>query len=183
MAHAWSMKKFSGVCVPFVLSMAFCIQGIAMEISSTAFEAGDLIPRQYTCDGEDMSPPLVFRDVPVKAKSLVLVMEDPDAPDPRAPRTVWVHWLLFNLPAGISGLPEDVHALPEGVGQGLNDWHRTGYGGPCPPIGRHRYVFKLYAVNMMLDHLHQPSKSELMHALQGHILDQAELIGFYERGE
>ncbi len=170
------------LCLPAVLSMAFfCAQAWAMEILSTAFEPGGDIPRPYTCDGDDKSPPLVFRDVPPMAKSLALVMEDPDAPDPRAPRMVWVHWLLFNLPPDIGFLPEGLRLLPSGAGQGLNDWRRTGYGGPCPPIGRHRYVFRLYALDIRLEKLREPARPELMRAMQGHILEQAVLIGRYGR--
>ena len=116
-----------------------------MHISSPAFDANQLIPQQYTCDGRDVSPPLSWSGIPDQAKSLVLIVDDPDAPDPAAPRMVWVHWVLYNLPADSKGLSEAVavKALPAGAGEGMNDWKRTGYGGPCPPIGRHRYFFRL----------------------------------------
>jgi Raf kinase inhibitor-like YbhB/YbcL family protein len=156
---------------------------MTLQITSTAFPASGAIPLLYTCDGEDISPPLTWSDLPPNTKSLALVVDDPDAPDPKAPKRTWVHWLLYNLPAGHKGLTENVDraGLPRGTGEGLNDWGRTGYGGPCPPIGRHRYFFKLYALDIQLPDLGQPRKAELLKAMQGHILAQAELIGTYQR--
>jgi Raf kinase inhibitor-like YbhB/YbcL family protein len=110
-----------------------------MTITSSAFAHNGSIPKLYTCEGKDISPPLAWGGVPNGAKSLVMIVDDPDAPDPAAPRRTWVHWLLYNLPVDSSGLPEAVHSLPAGTLNGLNDWQRSGYGGPCPPIGRHRY--------------------------------------------
>jgi Raf kinase inhibitor-like YbhB/YbcL family protein len=152
-----------------------------MQISSPAFEAQQSIPELYTCDGRDVSPPLNWTGVPDKAKSLVLIVDDPDAPDPAAPRMTWVHWILYNLPVSATGLAEAINpkALPVGTSEGINDWKRTGYGGPCPPIGRHRYYFKLYAIDVLLPDLHKPTKSTLLQAIKGHVLAEAELMATY----
>ena len=156
---------------------------MAMEISSTAFDAGAAIPARYTCEGDDVSPPLQWRGVPAGAKSLVLIVDDPDAPDPRAPKMTWVHWVLANLPVDSDGLPEDVSSmtLPAGTVEGLNDWKRTRYGGPCPPIGRHRYFHKLYALDTVLGGLKHPTKTQVEAAMKGHVLAQAELVGTYAK--
>jgi Raf kinase inhibitor-like YbhB/YbcL family protein len=137
----------------------------------------------YTCDGEDISPPLAWSDIPPNAQSLALIVDDPDAPDPKAPKMTWVHWVLYNLPPAEGGLPEGVPSmdLPRGTREGLNDWKRTGYGGPCPPIGRHRYFFKLYALDTVLPDLGHPTKAALEKAMKGHVIAQAELIGTYQR--
>ena len=156
---------------------------MAMEISSTAFGPGAAIPSRHTCEGGDVSPPLQWRGVPAGAKSLVLIVDDPDAPDPRAPKMTWVHWVLANLPANVDGLPEGgAKTPPAGVIQGLNDWKREGYGGPCPPVGRHRYFHKLYALDVVLRELEQPTKAQVEAAMKGHVLAQAELVGTYEKG-
>jgi hypothetical protein len=154
-----------------------------MKLTSTAFAADGEIPAPYTCDGGDRSPPLAWSGVPASAKSLALVVDDPDAPDPKAPQKVWVHWVLFNLPVDSPGLAEAVAPtdLPFQAQQGANDWHRTGYRGPCPPTGRHRYVHKLYALDTVLTGLASPSKAELERAMQGHIVAQAQLVGTYQR--
>ena len=154
-----------------------------MQISSSAFKANQAIPKQYTCDSKDVSPPLSWTGIPDQAKSLVLIVDDPDAPDPAAPRMVYVHWVLYNLPVTATGLAEAISpsALPAGTREGINDWKRTGYGGPCPPIGRHRYYFKLYALDTVLPDLHKPTKSKLLQAMSGHVLAEAEMIGTYQR--
>jgi Raf kinase inhibitor-like YbhB/YbcL family protein len=154
-----------------------------MIIKSAAFADGGGIPAKYTEDGKNVSPPLAWKGVPEGAKSLVLIVDDPDAPDPRAPRMTWVHWVLFNMPSSAAGLPEGVlpEQLPDGTGEGLNDWKRTGYGGPAPPIGRHRYFFKLYALDMTLEGLGHPTKRKVVDAMQGHVLAEAVLMGTYER--
>lgn len=154
-----------------------------MNIRSTAFDAAGPIPRRYTCQGDDISPPLAWSGVPPQAKSLVLIVDDPDAPDPAAPRMTWVHWLLYNLPPTTVGLAEAVMqaALPVGTLQGINDWQRVGYGGPCPPIGRHRYFHKLYALDIVLPDLGQPTKTRLLEAMHGHVLAEAELVGTYQK--
>ena len=154
-----------------------------LKLISSAFSTGGNIPVEHTCEGADLSPPLSWSGIPAGTKSLALIVDDPDAPDPAAPRMTWVHWLLYNLPPAAAGLPEGVvpAALPAGTREGLNDWKRTGYGGPCPPIGRHRYFHKLYALDTLLPDLERPSKVRLEKAMQGHVLAQAELIGFYQK--
>jgi Raf kinase inhibitor-like YbhB/YbcL family protein len=152
-----------------------------MELTSSAFQAGEEIPARYTCEGANVTPPLLWSGVPSAAKSLSLIVDDPDAPDPAAPATTWVHWVLYNLPPSATGLPEGGSPLPAGAREGINDWHRAGYGGPCPPIGRHRYFFKLYALDTMLPGLSQPTKAMLETAMQGHVLTRAELMGTYQK--
>jgi Raf kinase inhibitor-like YbhB/YbcL family protein len=156
---------------------------MSLILTSTAFEHHGAIPAAYTCDGRDVSPPLAWGGVPDGARSLVLIVDDPDAPDPAAPRMTWVHWLLYDIPPAAGGLPEGVAAadLPGGTREGVNDWERAGYGGPCPPIGRHRYFHKLYALDVTLSALDRPSKAALASAMQDHVLAQAELIGTYQR--
>jgi Raf kinase inhibitor-like YbhB/YbcL family protein len=153
-----------------------------MSITSSAFNDQGSIPKLYTCEGRDVSPPLAWCGVPAGAKSLALIVDDPDAPDPAAPRMTWVHWLLYNLPASSGGLAEGVQSLPAGTRDGLNDWKRSGYGGPCPPIGRHRYFHKLYALDVELPDLEKPNKKTLEQAMQGHIIAQAQLVGTYQKG-
>jgi len=154
-----------------------------MNLTSPAFQPNAAIPARFTCDGADVSPELNWSDLPAGTRSLVLIVDDPDAPDPRAPRMTWVHWVLYNLPPTAAGLPEAVAsaALPAGTNEGLNDWGRTGYGGPCPPIGRHRYFHKLYALDTLLPDLGKPTKAALEKAMAGHILAKAELTGTYQR--
>lgn len=156
---------------------------MSLTLSSPAFAHGGVIPARHTCEGADVSPALVWAGVPAGTRSLVLIVDDPDAPDPKAPRMTWVHWLLYNLPPDCTGLPEDVAPaqLPAGTLQGRNDWHRTGYGGPCPPIGQHRYFHKLYALDVQLPDLRQPAKPALEQAMHGHVLAQAELLGRYQK--
>lgn len=150
-------------------------------LTSAAFTQGSEIPSKYTCEGQDISPPLAWSGVPAGAKSLALIVDDPDAPDPAAPKMTYVHWLLYNIPVGTAALPEAVRQLPAGTLVGLNDWRRTGYGGPCPPIGRHRYFHKLYALDTVLPDLRAPTKATLEAAMQGHVIAQAELMGTYQR--
>jgi Raf kinase inhibitor-like YbhB/YbcL family protein len=156
---------------------------MALTLTSTAFSDGGEIPSKYTCQGEDVAPPLAWKGVPANTRSLALIVDDPDAPDPSAPRMTWVHWVLFNLPPAATGLPEGATAedLPPGAGQGLNDWKHTGYGGPCPPRGRHRYFFKLYALDAALQLPGRATKAALEAAMQGHILEQAQLVGTYQK--
>jgi hypothetical protein len=156
---------------------------MAMMITSPAFEDGQTIPEVYTCEGEDISPELQWSGVPDGTKSLALIVDDPDAPDPNAPKMVFVHWVLYNIPADATGLPKDVRAedLPAGTLEGLNNWDRTGYGGPCPPIGEHRYFFKLYALDTELKPLDEPTKDSLLDAMDGHVLAQAQIVGTYEK--
>lgn len=150
-------------------------------LSSAAFAHQGAIPSKYTCEGADLSPPLSWSGMPPGTKSLALIVDDPDAPDPAAPKMTWVHWVIYNLPPAAQGLPEGASALPTGTLQGMNDWQRTGYGGPCPPIGRHRYFHKLYALDTVLPDLARPTKAMLEKAMKGHILGQAELVGTYQK--
>ncbi len=154
---------------------------MSLTLTSPAFQHGGPIPPRHTCEGVDVSPALAWSGVPAGAQSLLLIVDDPDAPDPRAPKMTWVHWLLYNLPPDSTGLSEGVAAgkLPAGTLQGINDWRRAGYGGPCPPVGRHRYFHKLYALDVTLPDLQHPSKAALEKAMRGHVLAQAELVGTY----
>ena len=156
---------------------------MAIAFSSPVFAHNGPIPKLYTCQGKDISPALAWSGLPDGTKSVVLIVDDPDAPDPAAPKRVWVHWVLYNLPPTTTGLPEAVSAtsLPPGTRQGTNDWDRPGYGGPCPPIGRHRYFHKLYALDAVLPDLKQPTKAELLEAMKGHVLEEAEIIGTYRK--
>jgi Raf kinase inhibitor-like YbhB/YbcL family protein len=156
---------------------------MALEITSPAFLPGAAIPAIHTCEGRDISPPLQWRGVPSGTKSLVLIVDDPDAPDPRSPKMTWAHWVLANLPPSVDVLPEGVapSALPPGTIEGVNDWKRTGYGGPCPPVGRHRYFHKLYALDRVLEGFKRPTKAQVEAAMKGHALGHAELIGTYEK--
>jgi Raf kinase inhibitor-like YbhB/YbcL family protein len=156
---------------------------MSLTLQSTAFKHQGEIPRRHTCDGEDLSPALSWSGLPDGTRSLVLIVDDPDAPDPAAPKMTYVHWVLYNLPADSAGLAEGVSAkdLPAGTRQGVNDWGRTGYGGPCPPIGRHRYFHKLYALDCALPDLGKATKAKVKQAMQGHVLGQAELVGTYHR--
>lgn len=152
-------------------------------ISSPAFAEGGEIPAAFTCEGKDHSPALRWTGQPEATKSLVLIVDDPDAPDPKAPQMTWVHWVLYNLPPGTEGLPEAVSSdgLPPGTMEGRNDWKRTGYGGPCPPIGRHRYYHKLYALDAVLPDLRTPTKAQVEDAMKGHVLAEARLMGTYQK--
>jgi Raf kinase inhibitor-like YbhB/YbcL family protein len=156
---------------------------MTLSLTSPAFPEGGEIPTRYTCEGQDVSPPLAWSEPPSGTKSLALVVDDPDAPDPKAPKMTWVHWVLHNLPPVVGQLPEAVApgTLPAGTREGLNDWKRPGYGGPCPPIGRHRYFHKLYALDTALPDLGRPTKAQLEKAMQGHVLAQAELVGTYAK--
>ena len=154
-----------------------------LEIISSAFAQGASIPRQFSCEGADHSPPLSWSGAPAGTRSFALIVDDPDAPDPAAPKMTWVHWVLYNLSPTTTALAEGAspRSLPSGTLQGKNDWKRTGYGGPCPPIGRHRYFHKIYALDCMLPDLSEPTKDRLLRAMQGHVLAQAELVGTYEK--
>lgn len=155
---------------------------MAFTLMSESFDDGRDIPQTYTFDGDNVSPPLAWSDVPTHTKSLVLIVDDPDAPDPAAPQRVWTHWLLYNLPPETNSLPEAVKPvdLPPGTREGLNDWKQTGYGGPRPPIGRHRYFHTLYALDSVLPNLGQASRGEVEKAMKGHVLAEARLMGLYE---
>lgn len=156
---------------------------MGLTLSSPAFGPDGEIPAVHTCDGSDVSPPLSWSGIPAGTKSLALIVDDPDAPDPAAPQMTWVHWVLYNIPPDASGLAQGVHsqALPAGTREGLNDWQRSGYGGPCPPVGSHRYFHKLYALDTLLPVHGRTTKSALERAMQGHVIAHAELIGRYRR--
>ena len=152
---------------------------MSFELTSPAFAHGEPIPRKYTCDGEDISPSLRWSDPPQGTQNLALIADDPDAPI-----GTWVHWVLYNLPAETRGLPEAIPPdadLPDGSQHGQNSWRRLGYGGPCPPSGTHRYFFKLYALDAVLDLVASASKKQLLRAMERHVLAQAELMGVYAR--
>ena len=152
---------------------------MALEIKSTAFAEGKSVPSKYTCDGQDLSPPLSWSGAPSGTKSFALISDDPDAPV-----GTWVHWVAWNIPATSTGLAENVAksaSLPDGTRQGITDFKRPGYGGPCPPSGTHRYFFKLYALDGMLDLTASTTKAQLEAAMKGHILAQAQLMGTYIR--
>jgi len=157
--------------------------GVPMKITSTAMTHEGTVPSRYTCDGANVSPPLAWSEVPAGTKSFALVVTDPDAPDPKAPKTTWVHWVLYDIPADVHGLREAIPSkgLPPGTLEGVNDWGKTGYGGPCPPIGRHRYVHTLYALDTTLSELNRPTRAALTSAMQGHVLASVELIATYQR--
>jgi Raf kinase inhibitor-like YbhB/YbcL family protein len=157
---------------------------MSLTITSPAFGHMGEIPRRFTCDGEDLSPALSWQGVPNGTKSLALIVDDPDAPDPAKPKMTWVHWVLYNIPPAAAGLPEGAGSdpAPAGARDGRNDWKRTGYGGPCPPIGRHRYFFKLSALDRVLPDLGRAAtKADVEKAMAGHVLARAELIGTYRR--
>ena len=174
----------SALMLAAVQALGPAIAEDTMKLTSTAFGENQSIPKVYTCEGKDTSPPLAWAGVPANAKSLALIVDDPDAPDPAAPQMTWVHWVLYNIPTNASGLAEGAASggLPRGTLEGINDWHRTGYGGPCPPIGRHRYFHKLYALDTVLPDLKKPTKTALEQAMKGHIVAQTQLIGTYQKG-
>jgi Raf kinase inhibitor-like YbhB/YbcL family protein len=170
----------------FHMTAAFSAEGeqnMTLILKSADFTHQGEIPKLFTCDGNDSSPALSWSGLPQDTKSLALIVDDPDAPDPAKPKMTWVHWLLYNIPPTVTELPQavTVSELPVGTLQGKNDWKRTGYGGPCPPIGRHRYFHKLYALDIELPDLHHPDKAQLEKAMAGHIIGQAELMGTYQR--
>lgn len=155
------------------------LRAVQMKLTSPAFNEGGPIPAKFTCNGADVSPPLAWTDVPAGTKSLALICDDPDAPV-----GTWVHWVLFDLPPSLSGLPEGIPARPtlEGGGvHGTNSWRRIGYGGPCPPGGTHRYFFKLYALDITLGLGNSATAKDVQAAMQGHVLGEAQLMGRYGR--
>ena len=152
---------------------------MALKLTSTAFSHEGAIPKVHTCEGQDVSPPLAWSGVPANAKTLVLIVDDPDAP-----KMTWVHWVLYNIPPSANGLPQGVSPkqLPASTLQGVSDFNRTGYGGPCPPVGRHRYFHKLHAFDVVLPDLKKPRKQHVEKAMKGHVIEQAVLIGTYQKG-
>jgi len=171
------MRSASLVLYPLVAVLVG--GGATMDIKSPAFAPGALIPPKYTCDGADLSPPVSFSGAPAGTKSLALIADDPDAP-----MGTWVHWVVWNIPAGTRSLEEGVpkkETVADGARQGTNDFRRIGYGGPCPPSGTHRYFFRLYALDAALNLPATATKQDLEKAMQEHILAQAELMGKYTR--
>jgi Raf kinase inhibitor-like YbhB/YbcL family protein len=158
---------------------------MTFTLTSSSFDDRGSIPRKHTCEGQDVAPALAWRGAPPETKSFALVVDDPDAPDPRAPKMTWVHWVLYNIPPTAKDLPEGLGSakLPPGAREGLNDWKATGYRGPCPPIGRHRYFHKLFALDVVLPDLGRPTKAALEKAMKGHVLAEAQLMGTYEKGK
>jgi Raf kinase inhibitor-like YbhB/YbcL family protein len=155
---------------------------MALTLASPAFRHMDALPRDTTCEGADRPPALTWSGAPAGTKSFALIVDDPDAPDPAAPKRVWVHWVVWDLAPGTTGLP-DGGVLPAGARQGKHDGGGTGWSGPCPPIGRHRYFFKLYALDTTLGELKPPTKQELEAAMEDHVLAHAELIGTYQQAK
>ena len=155
---------------------------MAFSLTSPAFTHGGPIPRVHTCEGDDTSPPLTWGGAPPGTQTFALIVDDPDAPDPRAPKRTYVHWVVYNMPASATALPAGASSggLPAGSAEVPNDFGRPRYGGPCPPVGRHRYFHKLYALDATLGRLETPNKAGLLQAMEGHILAQAELMGTYE---
>ncbi len=156
---------------------------MSFQLTSTAFRANEGIPAAHTCEGTDVAPALAWTGAPAGTKSFALIVDDPDAPDPAAPKMTWVHWVLYDIPAAVASLAEGVTAdsLPAGAREGLNDWKQPGWRGPCPPVGRHRYFFKLYALDAPLGDLGTPAKARLEQAMKGHVLAEARLLGTYEK--
>jgi len=152
---------------------------MALTLTSSAFSHNGSIPEQYTCDGEDEVPPLAWTGAPSGTKSFAVIVDDPDAPDPKAPKMTYVHWVVYDIPPSVTRLDED--GVPEGARLGVNDWKKPEYGGPCPPVGRHRYFFKVYALDAALGDLGLPTKANVEEAMRDRILAQAELVGTYER--
>lgn len=182
---AWARTMFFAA-VFAILSLALPIQGgepMSLEITSPSFQHEGEIPKKFTCEGQDVSPELAWSGVPKEAKSLVLIVDDPDAPDPDAPKMTWVHWVLFDIPPTTTGLKEAVKPtdLPPPTQEGMNSWGRKGYGGPCPPIGRHRYFHKLYALDTVLEGLRGADKDQLLEAMKGHVVGEAVLMGTYKK--
>jgi len=151
------------------------------SITSNAFKSEFEIPKRFTCDGENVSPQLHWEDVPSGTKSLALVVDDPDVPDPMNPETIWTHWIVYNIPPDTEGLQEGALDFPKGTLLGSNDWRKTEYRGPCPLIGRHRYYFKLYALNTVLPDLNKPNINKLEIKMMKHVIDTAILMGTYEK--
>lgn len=183
MLKSWLVRSLPAVLLLVLVAAGNVAQGGAMSLvlSSEAFVNGGEIPPRYTCQGQDVSPPLAWSGVPAAARSLVLIVDDPDAPDPAAPKMTWVHWVAYNLPARDGALAEAVRQLPGGTLVGTNDFKRGTFGGPCPPIGRHRYFFKLYALDVVLPDLDSPTKARLEASMKGHVLVSAELMGTYQK--
>jgi Raf kinase inhibitor-like YbhB/YbcL family protein len=154
---------------------------VALSLHSPDFHDSSEIPTVHTCEGADVPPTLAWQGSPATTKSFALIVDDPDAPDPKAPKMTYVHWVLYNIPPDAGGLLGESRTLPAGAREGKNDWSRTGYGGPCPPVGRHRYFFKIYALDTVLPDREGLTKAEVEKAMEGHVLGHAELVGTYQK--
>ena len=154
---------------------------VPFALESSAFKANAEIPSQYTCDGSDISPPLRRKDAPQGTKSFAIIVDDPDAPDPQAPKMTWTHWVLYNIPSSVTDIPEGAGQQVKSAHGALNDWKAEGYRGPCPPIGKHHYHHKIYALDTTLPNSGIRDKAELETAMKGHVLAQAELVATYEK--
>ncbi len=172
----WIMSLLLALTIPCLTAIAKkeVVRMDSLTISSSAFSHGEAIPARYTCNGADASPPLVIGKIPPTARSLALIMDDPDAP-----AGTWVHWVVWNIPVQTREILENT--LPPGASQGRNGWKRNSYGGPCPPSGTHRYFFRLYALDTSLQLTSSATKADLERAMQGHILAKGELMGTYRR--
>jgi Raf kinase inhibitor-like YbhB/YbcL family protein len=186
-SYIFSQKKqkkwqsiYCAIFLLWILSTIFLfnMEAMAMEISSSVFSNGDAIPKKYSCEGEGISPELSISNVPEKAKSLVLIVDDPDAP-----LGTWTHWVLYNLPTTTTVLKENIRNLPDGTEVGLNSWSKQEYGGPCPPSGEHRYFFKLFALDSLLEFSKPPTGKALQKAMSGHVLAEASLVGKYQKNK
>jgi Raf kinase inhibitor-like YbhB/YbcL family protein len=180
---ALALLLTTALVMPSALKAAQKGEAMTFELTSPAFHHMGAIPALYTCEGKNISPPLAWKNLPKGAKSLVLIVDDPDAPDPAAPKFTWIHWVLCNIPTGMTGLAEGAGNLPAEAGmlEGLSSWNRGGYGGPCPPIGTHRYFHKLYALDIVLSDMLSPMKADVEAAMKGHILGESVLIGTYRK--
>ena len=177
-----AMLLATTMLMPATLRAAEKDKAMTFEITSPAFTHMGAIPALYTCEGKNISPPLAWKNLPKGTKSLVLIVDDPDAPDPAAPKFTWVHWVLYNIPPEATGLAEGAGNRPAvGMMEGLSSWNRGGYGGPCPPIGTHRYFHKLYALDTVLPDLLSPMKADVEAAMKGHVIEEAVLIGTYRK--
>lgn len=163
------------------VALGHTLDGMAQtfELTSSAFRPGGEIPERFTCQGSNISPPLRWYGAPKDTKSLALIVDDPDAPDPAHPKQTWVHWVVYNIPSSVQSFAEG--QIPREANEGLNDWRKAEYGGPCPPVGRHRYFHKLYALDSILPDLKNPTKAALERAMEGHVLGKAELVGLYSK--
>lgn len=187
--HAYTLgmlnRYISRIALGIAAAACFAAEAADMQtftLTSSAFTAQSSIPARYTCEGGDTSPALAWTHPPAGTKSFALIVDDPDAPDPAAPQTTWVHWVVYDIPASVSSLAEGASkTMPAGSRDGVNDWQSPGYRGPCPPIGRHRYFHKLYALDVVLPDLGAPNKARLEAAMQGHVLAKAELMGTYQK--
>ena len=184
MKYALSLRRNCGLAVILLAIVLLALWGsaaMAITLNSPAFKQNGHIPSKYTCEGEDVSPPLAWDGIPNGTRT-VLVIDDPDAPDPKAPKMVWVHWVVYNMPPDTKSLPENAGKAGLPPATVLGDFKKKEYGGPCPPIGRHRYFHKLYALDETLD-LRSATKAQVEQAMQGHVLANAELIGTYQKGD